>query len=145
MTEAEALELLTDTFLDGWELLHPDDPNDPDYCPVAAEGEDFEAQPTWVRFSVIFADEQQRSIGAPGTRKVSASGSIAVQVFVDAGQGTLARAQLCDDVRSVLRLKRLTAAGERLDIYAGPSRNPSTDGRWLTQLVVLPFEAWATA
>lgn len=147
MTEAEAIEVLTDAFTDGWELLHPDDASDPDYCPVALEGETFAALPTWVRFSIVAMTGEQRSMGGEGERLTGDSGMIAVQVFCEVNEGTGARAQLCDDVRTVLQLKSFYYPGidEPVRVFKGVSQNPGTEGRWLTQNVLLPYDIMGTA
>lgn len=147
MTEAQAIEAITDAFLEGWELNHPDVVGDPDYCPVAAEGEAFDAPSQWVRLSVIpDGGREQDSIGPPGARRVRQTGNVAVQVFVEVNQGARLRAELADDARQALELKSLSVAGEAepVRVYAGASRSPTTDGRWLYQLVVFPFDFYAT-
>lgn len=141
MTEAQALEAIYKTFTDAWAASHATD------CPIALEGESFQALAQWVRFSVVFDDRAQRSMGGAGNRRVGMTGNVAVQVFCDVNAGVLARATLCDDVRSALELKSIAVAGsnEPVRVFAGASRNPATDGRWMMQLVVLPFDAMTTA
>lgn len=139
-TEAQAVEAITLAFLTGWATLHPTD------CPVALDGESFTAVAQWVQVSIVPDRRAQRSMGPSGSRRVGDTGSIAVKVHVDVNQGVLARAQLCDDVRAVLELQNLTIAGnnEPIRIFAGGSRNPSTDGRWLTQIVVAEYDYMGT-
>lgn len=136
MTEAQAVEAITQQFLTAFGALHVSD------CPIALENEALTAPSKWVRLSIIPATRTQRSMGPSGSRRVADAGVIAVQVFTDVNLGIAARAGLCDDVRTALELRNLTISGsdEPVRIYAGSSRNPTTDGRWLMATVVLEYD-----
>lgn len=146
MTEAQAIEALYSQFVTAFSALHHQtDPGDATYCPIALEGEVFTAVETWVRFSVVPDSRDQMTMGPTGSRKLITGGFVAIQVFTPLG-GVLSRAQLCDDVRSCIELKTLAVTGidERVRTFQAPSRNPTSDGRWLIQTVVTEFAVIAT-
>lgn len=142
MTEAQLVEAISAQFVAAFATLRPALAS---Y--IALEGESFDAADSWVRVSIIPVDGEQRSLGAAGSRIVEDRGFIAVQVFSPVNAGAVPRAALCDDVRTALQFQRLTTAGvsEPVYVYNGVSRTPSTDGRWMSQLVVFEYSACKTA
>lgn len=138
MTEAQLVEAITAQFVVAFGALQA-------AIPIALEGESFDAADTWVRLTIVPADGEQRSMGPPGERLVGASGFVAVEVYVPIAAGTATRAARCDDVRTALQFKSLGASGERVRLFKGVSRNPSTDGRWLRQAVVFEYDSMSEA
>lgn len=142
-TEAQAVEAVVLQFTTAWASLHPAD------CPIALEGENYDGPAQWVRLSFVPSKRMQATIGPVGARRAHTEGVVAIEVFVDVNQGMLRRAQLCDDVRTAIEMKRINAVGstdaEPVRIYAGASQSPTTDGRWLKQTVIAPFDYDAAA
>jgi hypothetical protein len=146
MTEAEAVEAIYQQWEDGWEALHPADPEDPDHVPYVFDNETLTAPAQWARVTIVHADRQQESMGGVGSRRVHITGSIGVQVFSDVNEGQHGRALLCDDVRTALELQSISAPDddEPIRTFAGATQNPTTDGRWFSATVVIPFRYTAT-
>lgn len=139
MTEAQLVEAISARFVAAWATSHPTG------CPVALEGEFFDAEDQWVRVSIVPVDGEQRSMGPVGDRLVGDSGFVAVEVYAPAGGGTAGRAALCDDVRTALQFQSLGASGERVRLFKGVSKDPSTEGRWLRQTVLFAYDCMSTA
>lgn len=140
MTEAELVEAITEQFATAFAASRPALAS-----LIALEGESFEAEDTWVRLSIVPSDGDTRSMGPPGERLIGDTGFVTVQVFSPIGAGVIARAALCDDVRAALQFQSLGASGERVRIFRGVSRNPTTDGRWMMQLVVFAYDCMSQA
>ncbi len=118
-----------------WELLHPADPDDPDYVPWVAEGEIAESTPTWVRIAVVPSVSQLQTLDAQQRQRTA---FVSVQIFTPAGSGTLAANELVDDVRSVLEAQVIASGDERIWTLAASSSPGQSDGAWLMRLVQVP-------
>jgi hypothetical protein len=143
VTEAEAIEAILEQWETGWELLHPEDPSDPDHVAFTFDNEAALSFDTWVRFSIVHTVRHQATMAPKGSRKFMSQGYIAVQIFVTSNTGTQLAAELADDVRTVLESTETIVAGQPLSIYAGSTTGNTTDGRWLMRVVTLPFTYWA--
>jgi len=136
---------MCDFFENGWLLLHPNDPTDPDYVPIAFDNEAFTAPTSWVRVSVVNTVRQQTTSGPNGTRRVEQRGRLAVQLFADVDQGGLDLAGLADDVRKVLEGKAITVLDEdtgtteQIALFETSSSPAPTDGRWTMGIAVTTF------
>lgn len=131
MTEAQALETMTQRWLDVWPTLQPGLAN-----AIAFEGETFDTLETWARVTFIHTVRRQVTMGSDGARKYESRGTIFVQLFGAPNRGVKQLAELADDVRKVYEGKRLAT---ELTTYAGSTREVPTDGRWLQKSVVIPF------
>jgi len=136
MTEAQALELLTQRWIDTWPGLQP-------AVPYAFEGESHDSAPTWVRVTFRPAVRVQATIGPPGSRRFEDRGLIFVQIFVDIGLGVKPIADLSVSIREVYEAR--TIGSQELVTYAatrrtGGERDPRpTDGRWSMAIVTIPY------
>ena len=139
MTEKQAVDAILQAWQDGWEALHPDDPEDPDYVPYTFNNETFETVATWVRVTIVPMVSNQASLGA--VRRWARTGEIAVQIFARPNEGLGTIAILADDVRTVLEGQSIHTAGvdEPVCTYAGSSGSPSNDGAWQQLLVRVPY------
>jgi hypothetical protein len=136
VTETEALEALTQRWIDTWPGLQPSVP----YC---FEGETIDAAATWVRVTFRGAVRVQATLGPEGGRRFEDRGTIMVQVFVDVGLGVKTAAALAGSVRTVYESR--TIGSSELVTYAatrrtGGERDPrQTDGRWSMSVVTIPY------
>jgi hypothetical protein len=130
MTEAEALEVMTQRWLDAWrDDLQPD-------VPFTFDGEVFDSAAVWARVTFVHTVRRQATMGSDGARKFESRGSIFVQLFGPVGVGVKQLAELADDVRTVFEGRRLA---EELTTYAGSSRESTGGGRWMQKTVIIPF------
>lgn len=136
MTEAEAIELLKQTWNDGWAALHPAD------CPYAFENEAYRStSPTWALVFVRHTTSKQITQGAPGARKFERRGNILVFLFGAVDAGREAVSLLVGDVRTVYEAKRLgrefwTEAAASSEVGVN---GKTTDGNWWMHRVTVPF------
>lgn len=131
MTEAQALELMTQRWLDAWPALQPTLAN-----AVVFDNEVLDSLDTWIRVSFVHTIRRQQTMGTEGGRKFESRGNISVQLFGPINVGVKQLATLADDVRAVYEGRRLA---EELTTYAGSSREGPTDGRWAMRMVTIPF------
>lgn len=129
MTEAQALETMTQRWIDAWVPLRPT-------VPYTFEGEPFDSVDAWARVTFVHTVRRQVTMGSDGARKFESRGTIFVQLFGPPNQGVKLLAELADDVRKVFEGRRLAT---ELTTYAGSSREVPTDGRWLQKSVTIPF------
>lgn len=139
MTEAQAVEAIAEAWQDGWELLHPDDPADPDYVPYVYDNEELTAPALWARVTIAHSVAVVGTMGPAGARRFDRRGNIAVQLFGDVNVGRLQLSCLADDVRSVLEAKPILSGSDVLVTFAGTTREGKTDGRWNQSMIVIPF------
>jgi hypothetical protein len=159
VTELEATNAIYSTLIAGWETpplgLHARDAtnypavaDDPLYVPLALKNETFAPDQlghlgAYARVTIIWSTAEQTTQGDVGVREYEPSGFIFVDFFVDpnAGtatlSGTATLASLSDDVRTILRGKRL--GDTELCTYEGESRNGPDAPDWATQSVVFRF------
>lgn len=135
MTEREAIQAIKTQWIEEWLTLHPDDPNDPDYCPFTFDNEIFETATRWARLSVRHTVSRQATMGSAPSRRFEREGVVMVQLFgnIDAGRGDLA--DLAADVREVLEGQRL---GDVV-LHAGSTDEQPTDGVWAMSAISIPF------
>jgi hypothetical protein len=128
MTEAQAIEAITQRWITAWPALQP-------LVPYTFENEAYLAVDTWVRVTLVHAAREQATMGSTGNRRFEARGAILVQLFgaVDVGRRPLA--QLADSVRSVFEGQRI---GTEITTYGGSTRELPTDGRWARSSVSIP-------
>lgn len=136
MTEAQATELITATFVAQWPTLAP-------FVPYVLENRKLLSVDTFVHMSVqsTEAGGGQLTSGEPGTRLVGRGGWIVVKIWTPAGAGVFAARQLVETVRSVFEMKNLVLSGdaESVDTQATVPTVIGTDGRWYMMLARTPF------
>lgn len=136
MTEKQAEELIKQAWKDGWEALHPADPEDDDHVPYCFDDEPFTSDDhaSWVRVAINPSTRDEATMGE--NAKFDHRGTIMVQVFGPPGQGGAFVIGLADDVRTVLERKRfedvVTRAGATRKMDAG-------DPRWAARMVTVPY------
>lgn len=139
MTEAQAIELLSQTWKTGWEALHPAD------APYALENESYRStSPTWALVFVRHTTSKQVTHGPPGARKFERRGNVLVFLFGAVDTGRAGVSALVGDVRTVLEGKRLSTAGDPLWLEAAASaevgvNGKTTDGLWFMEKIQVPF------
>lgn len=138
MTEAEAVEALTQRWIDAWTAATA-----PATIPYAFEGETIDAAATWVRVTFRGAARVQATMGPVNGRRFEDRGTIFVQIFVDIGLGARTAATIAGAVRTVYEGR--TIGSSELVTYAathrtGGERDPrQTDGRWSMSVVTIPY------
>lgn len=136
MTEVEALEALTQRWIDAWPTLEPQ-------VPYAFEGEAVDAAATWIRVTFRPAARVQATMGPPGGCRFEDRGLIFVQTFVDVGLGVKRQAELASAVREVYE-RREVGSPELVTFAAtrrsGGERDPrQSDGRWSMSVITIPY------
>lgn len=131
MTEAEAIEALTQHWLDTWPALQPTLAD-----AVVFDNEVLDSLDTWIRVSFVHTIRRQQTMGTEGGRKYESRGNISVQLFGPIDVGVKQLAGFADDVRKVYEGRRLA---DELTTYAGSSREGPSDGRWAMRIVTIPF------
>lgn len=129
MTEAQALEQLTQRWIDAWPALQPT-------VKFIFDGETADAEDTYAHVSFIHTTRSQATLGSEGARKFESRGQIFVRLFGPVNRGVAHLAALADDVRKVYESRRLH---EDLTTYAGSSREVPSDGKWMQRTVAIPF------
>lgn len=136
MTEAQALEALTQRWIDTWPGLQPT-------VPYYFEGETHDSAATWVRITFRPAVRVQATMGPSGGRRFEERGVIFVQLFLDIGLGVKPLATLAGSVRAVYESRTISTS--ELVTYAasrrtGGDRDPRlSDGRWEMSVMTIPY------
>lgn len=142
MTEREADETTLQLWKNGtasspgWETLHPADIADPQSVPWCTDDETFTPDQLgplgcWARVVSRSATDEQRTQGPLAMSE--AVGVIIVQLFGPLNEGTAKLAGLADDVRTVMKRKRV---GDLRTLDA-PSSKPASDGTWAMRIVTI--------
>lgn len=136
MTEEQAIEALTQRWVDTWPALQPS-------VPYAFRGETIDAAATWVRVTFRGLTREQATMGPVGGRRFEDRGLIFVQLFADVGTGDRLLARLAGSVREVYEAR--TIGSEELVTFAA-ARQPGgdrdsrlSDGRWEMAVVTIPY------
>lgn len=134
MTEAQAVEAMTQAFITGWGAAQPSVPYTLDNELGATSGE-------WVRFSITHTTRSQSTMGPSGARRFETRGFMFVQIFTDVNVGRKRVAELADSVRTVLDSKSISVSGEEpITTREAATRESPTDGRWSMSTVTVPFD-----
>lgn len=128
MTEAQAIEALTQRWIDAWPGLSA--------VPYTFDNEIADSADSYVRVSFVHTVRAQQTMGSDGGRKFESRGYIFVQLFGPVNVGMKTLAELADKARSVYEGRRLA---EELTTYAGSTRESPTDGRWAMRTITIPF------
>lgn len=139
MTEAQAMNLLSETWKAGWLALHSGD------APYALENEHYRStSPTWALVFFRHTVSRQITQGPPGARKFERRGNILVFLFGAVDTGRIPVSELVGDVRTVFEARRLATVDDPLWTEAAASQETgvngrTTDGNWFMQRVTIPF------
>ncbi len=135
MTEEQAVEAITQRWIDAWPSLQSS-------VPYTFDNEGFTAVASFARVSIVHSVATQSTIGPSGSRMYKRVGNIAVQLFTAVNVGRKPLAQLADSVRAVFEGRRIAVAGvdEPLYTYAAATRGENTDGSWFMATVVIGFD-----
>jgi hypothetical protein len=141
VTEQQAIELITATFVAQWPALQPQ-------VPYVLENRKLLAVDTFVHLSVLSTEAGggQLTSGEAGTRLVGRGGWIVVKIWTPAGIGVLAARRLVESVRAVFEMQNLVLAGdnESVDTQATVPMVIGTDGHWFMMLARTPFAVYET-
>jgi hypothetical protein len=145
VTEAQARELISATFVTGWTAAHPT-------IPFALENEVRPDADAFAQLTIQLTVAGQMTQGAAGTRRERHNGWINVKLWTLANIGTASPAtadgrgpratDLTETVRSVFRMRELASpvAGDEPITTGSPVPQPiGTDARWYMCLVRTPF------
>jgi hypothetical protein len=136
VTELEATNTALTLWRDGWEALHPTDTSDPQSVPWTTDDEVYQPDNLgplgcWARIVLRPATDQQLTQGPVAMNE--ATGVLIVQLFGPTNEGTAKLTSLADDVRTVLKRKRV---GELRTLDAASSA-PASDGVWAMRIVTV--------
>lgn len=138
MTEAQAVELIAETWLAQWPAASGN-------VPFAFDGEAFtppEPGDTFAHLSVLSTEAGggQLTSGEVGTRLVGRGGWIVVKLWWPADRGVAGLRTLVEAVRTVFEMRTLSSgSGDGVDTQASVPQSGGTDGRWIMMLVRTPF------
>lgn len=127
-------EAVTAAFITGWGATSP--------LAIDNEPEDMPSSGNFAALTITTTTSQQRTQGAPGTRRVKRNAWATVKLWVPAGERTAGMAVLVQLVRSLLEMVDIASpiAGEEAITTLAASGLPvGTDGRWYIELVRVPF------
>jgi len=128
VTEAQAIEALTQRWIDAWPGLSA--------VPYTFDNEIADSADSYVRVSFVHTVRRQATLGSDGGRKFESRGYVFVQLFGAVNVGVKTLAELADKTRSVYEGRRLA---EELTTYAGSTRESPSDGRWAMRTITIPF------
>ena len=135
MTEAQAIELISATFVAGWTSRRPD-------VPFALENDALPSADIFVALVVTMTTSRETTQGRSRTKRVQRNGWIQVKTWQPANTGRAGAAALAGQVRGILESVSLPSplpGDEALTTQAGTTLTIGTDGRWFMQLVRIPF------
>ena len=136
MNEAQAIELISATFVAAWPAASGN-------VPYALDNRAIELVPTqsFAALTTTHTTSEQLTSGGAGTRFVDRRGWITVKLWGSAGAGRYDIALLVDVVRAIFELKELPApdGGEPLTTRASVTQEIGTDTRWYMVMVRTPF------
>lgn len=129
-------ELVSATFLAGWEAARP-------AIPAVLEDDQLPAADTFVQLTITPTTSSQQTAGRRATRRVERQGWAVVKMWVPALSGAASvAADLVGTVRAILELVDLPspiAGDDSLSTAASNQQSVGTDGRWYMLLVRTPF------
>lgn len=135
MTEAQALELVSQRFLDRWPIEAPG-------VPGYLDGETQPSADSFACCSVQYFEGGSRQMTMGQHPRIERRGRIWIKLWTpDVDGGRAKAATLADAARKVFERVRLTLSptDEGLICEAGSSSTTATDGRWFMSAVTVPF------
>lgn len=131
MTEAQALELISQRFVTQW-------PIESLSVPFGLENEDLPSADTFAVMTTQLTRGGQATLG--DHPRMEYGGWIYVKIWTPKNIGTSTRSRLCDAARKVFQRQVLGTPGpDPLTILAGMTTQIGTDGRWYMCAVQFPF------
>jgi len=137
MTEAQAIEAMTQRWIDAW-------PTASSSVPYTFRGETFDAVPKWARVTFRPTLRVQATMGRPA--RYEDRGVIFVQLFADVGLGEKPLVEMAGCVRTVFESLALSAdllvtfaATRRMGGDDGRGGVVVDDGRWVMSVVTIPY------
>lgn len=128
MTEAQAIEAMTQHWLDNWPLEAT--------VPTTFDNEIRDGAARYARVSFVPTVRSQATMGTEGARKFHSRGEIFVQLFGPVNAGVKPLYELAGEARKVYEATRI--AGE-ITTYAGSTRRSPSDGVWDMVTVSIPY------
>lgn len=136
MTEAQAIELVTQTFVTGWTTAMP-------AVPYTLRNDTLLSVDTFVLFTAMVTASRQTTQGPAGTRRVEYQGWIQIKTWVPTGTGAAPSARLADAARAIFVGQNLPSPvpnDEALNCGAAMSGAPTVDERWELGLIRIPMK-----
>lgn len=128
MTEAQAIEALTQHWIDTWPGLSA--------VPFTFDNEIADSAASYVRVSFVPTVRAQRTMGTEGGRQFSNRGQVFVSLFGPVNVGVKALYELAAHVRTVYEAQRIA---DEILTYAGSTRRSPSDGVWEMVTVTIPY------
>lgn len=135
MTELDALELISSTFVTAWTTAQPT-------VPFALRNEALPTADSFVLCTAMITSGKMTTQGPRGTRRIERNGWVQIKTWVLAGGGAAPSARLADAARQIFEgadLPPPTQNDETINFGAALTTDPVTDGRWEMQVVRVPF------
>ncbi|MDQ1446817.1 MAG: hypothetical protein QOI20_3281 [Acidimicrobiaceae bacterium] len=136
MTEAEAIEAISERWRSGWEQAHPE-------IPYALHNEAFRPQDASAAATVTFGPLVARQLtqGPIGARLFEYRGVINVKLYGPLDAGARQLAMLAGDVRAIFASQTIGGAPGVEPVYSAAAGSvPGKEGKWATLLVPVPFD-----
>lgn len=128
MTEAQAIEALSQHWIDTWPGLSA--------VPFTFDNEVADGAVSYVRVSFVPLVRSQATMGTEGGRKFQMRGQIFVSLFGLVNVGVKPLLELADKVRTVYEARRIA---NEIHTYAGSTRRNASDGVWDMISVTVPY------
>lgn len=135
VTEAQAIELITQAFVDRWTAAMP-------AVPFTLRNDALPSSDTFVLMTAMVTTGQLTTQGPRGTRRIERRGWVQIKTWAPAGGGARSSAQLADAARAVLELVTIppaVAGDEAITTLASTTTDPTVDGQYENQVVRIPF------
>lgn len=135
MTEAQAVEAISETFVSGWATASSG-------VELVLDNEAMPDATTFAAMSFRFSTAEQVTMGPAGNRRVQRNGHVFVKIWTPANVGgRQAFSTLADAARSVLELQSVYASGqvEPVTFMAATTKGEGTEGTWFFGTVDFPF------
>lgn len=135
VTEAQALELITETFVAGWTTAMP-------AVPYTLRNNALLSVDSFVLMTAMVTAERQTTQGPDGTRRFEQQGWIQIKTWALAGGGAAPSARLTGAARDIFVGKSFASpvpGDEQLTCGAANALAPETGGRWEMVVVRIPY------
>jgi len=129
VTEAEAIEALTQHWIDTWPGLSA--------VPFTFDNEVADGAASYVRVSFVPLTRNQATMGDVGGRRFEMRGQVVVQLFGPVNVGVKPLYELAGKVRTVFEARNI----DGIHTYAGATRRTPSDGVWDMVTVTVPYLA----
>ncbi len=137
MTEAQAIELISQRFVTAW-------PSASSSTPFALDNEALPSSGTFAQLTIQHTGSRQITMGPAGYRRWERRGVIYIRLWSPKDAGRAAIAALCDAARVTLEGQDLGTIGDTVTTEAGATREVGPDGRWYMVAVQFDFTFYET-